>query len=150
MDWELLIPLVKRMPEVSFVFAGPVDASAAELPQLENIHFIGRVEYRELPKFVAGLEALMLPYRTGELSEAISPLKLKEYLATGKPVVSTPIAEARRWSDVICNAETVVEWNDVLSRLGDRLPNLPRLADDRRLFKESWKHKADKFLEICG
>ena len=150
MDWDVIVPLAKRMPEISFVFAGPVDASAGELPQLENIHFIGRVEYRELPKFVAGLEALMLPYRTGELSEAISPLKLKEYLATGKPVVSTPIAEARRWSDVICNAETVVEWNNVLSRVADRVPNLPRLADNLRLFRESWKNKADQFLEICG
>lgn len=149
MDWDVVSPLAKRMPEISFVFAGPVDASAGELPQLENIHFIGRVKYQELPIFVAGLEALMLPYRTGELAEAISPLKLKEYLATGKPVVSTPIAEARRWSDVICNAETVVEWNNVLSRVGDRVPNLPRLADNRRLFKESWKNKADQFLEIC-
>ena len=150
MDWDVVVPLAKRMPEISFVFAGPVDASAGELPQLENIHFIGRVDYRQLPAFVAGLQALVLPYRPGELSEAISPLKLKEYLATGKPIVSAPIAEARRWSHELRIASSLEQWVGALT-LGqfdamraEKSPANSFLAD------ESWERKAATFCEMCA
>ena len=149
MNWDLLIPLASRMPEISFVFAGPVDVTAGALPRIRNFHYIGKINYRELPRFIAGLGVLMLPYRTGELSEAISPLKLKEYIATGKQVVSTPIAEARRWSNLVCNAATVSEWVAVLSGAADRLPNLQRTPADSWLLRESWGNKAREFLEIC-
>jgi glycosyltransferase involved in cell wall biosynthesis len=150
MNWDLIEPLARRMPKVSFVFAGPADATAGELPRVHNIHYVGNINYHDLPRFIAGVESLILPYRTGELSESISPLKLKEYVATGKPVVSTPIAEARRWSDVIWNASTVAEWVMALNSVVGQAPNHHRLVDDQRLSQESWKHKADEFLEICG
>ena len=150
MDWELLIPLAKRMPEVSFVFAGPVDASAGELPRLKNMHFVGRVAYRKLPEFVAGLESLMLPYRTGALAEALSPLKLKEYLATRKPIVMSPIGESRQWSGAMSIASTVEEWSDALrsgGRSGDPTER-SRAAID--LSRDSWEQKSLEFQEMCA
>ena len=150
MDWELLMPLAKQMPEVSFVFAGPVDASAGELPRSENMHFVGRVAYRKLPEFVAGLESLMLPYRTGALAEALSPLKLKEYLATGKPIVISPIGEARQWSGAMSIASTVEEWSDALqsrSRGGDSAEYSRATID---LSRDSWEQKSLEFQEMCA
>ena len=150
MDWELLIPLAKRMPEASFVFAGPVDASAGELPRVENIHFVGRVAYRELPEFVAGLESLILPYRTGALAEALSPLKLKEYLATGRPIVISPIGEAQQWSGAMSIASTVEEWSDALrsGRRGGNLTEHSRVIID--LSRDSWEQKSLEFQEMCA
>jgi hypothetical protein len=150
MDWDLVVPLAKRMPEISFVFAGPVDSSAGGIPQVENVHFIGRVDYRELPAFVAGLEALMLPYRTGDLSEAISPLKLKEYLATGKSIVSAPIAEARRWSNDLRVASSLDQWVDALT-MGQRdVTGAANVPAKGILVDESWEQKARTFCEMCA
>ena len=150
MDWDLLIPLAKQMPEFSFVFAGPIDASAGDLPQIKNMHFIGRVTYRKLTEFVAGLEWLMLPYRTGALAEALSPLKLKEYLATGKRIVSTPIAEVRQWPGVVATGATVSEWVEVLNRLDCTVTTAERVKTNSRLATESWAQKSLNFLRMCG
>ena len=150
MDWELLIPLAKRMPEVSFVFAGPVDASAGELPRVENMHFVGRVAYRKLPEFVAGLESLMLPYRTGALAEALSPLKLKEYLATGRPIVISPIGEARRWAGAMSIAATVEEWSDALRSVGRGGNPTEHSRATIDLSRDSWEQKSLEFQEMCA
>jgi glycosyltransferase involved in cell wall biosynthesis len=150
MDWDLVVPLAKRMPGFSFVFAGPVDASAGELPQVKNIHLIGRVDYRELPTFVAGLGALILPYRTGELSEAISPLKLKEYLATGKTVVSSGIADVRRWAGDVLVASTIDEWIDALTMERRDAEVTQKVPAKVLLANESWEEKAAAFREICA
>ena len=149
MDWHLVVSIAQRMPHVSFVFAGPVDASAGDLPEVPNIHFIGRVNYENLPSLIAGLECLLLPYRTGELSEAISPLKLKEYLSTGKLVVSSPIAEARKWAGVLHIASTLDQWVEALT-LEDRSVGVShRVLMQSRLAEESWEQKAATFLEMC-
>lgn len=149
MDWDLLIPLAKRMPGVSFVFAGPVDASAGVLPRSENMYFVGRIAYQKLPQFIAGLKSLILPYRTGALAEALSPLKLKEYLATGKPIVISPIGEARKWMDALCIASTVEEWSNALrsQNRDGHLREHRRVGSD--LSKESWEYKSVEFRKMC-
>lgn len=147
MDWDLVAHLAKRMPDASFVFAGPVDATAGELPQFRNIHFIGPVKYDNLPSLITGLDCLMLPYRTGDLSDAISPLKLKEYLAAGKTVVSSSIADVRRWAGELRVATTIEQWVDALTierGAAGRTPVNVLLAN------ESWEQKAAAFREMCA
>lgn len=150
MDWDLVAQLAKQMPDVSLVFAGPVDTSAGELPHAENVHFIGRVDYQNLPEFISGLESLMLPYRAGMLADALAPLKLKEYLATGKQVLSTPIAEALRWSSAVKIVYTVAEWIEALHKVGCDVPPAERSQTMNRLATESWRHKANEYLRICA
>ena len=150
MDWDIVVPLAMRMPDMSFVFAGPIDASSGELPRARNIHFIGPVGYRELPSFVKGLEFLILPYRTGELSEAISPLKLREYLATGRPIVSAPIAETRRWVNELWIASTLEQWVGALA-MGERdAIGAARVHARSLLAEDSWEQKAVTFCELCA
>jgi glycosyltransferase involved in cell wall biosynthesis len=149
LDWELLLPLARQMPDTSFVFAGPVDASAGELPVNNNIHFIGPVGYRELPEFISGMNALILPYKTGALAKVLSPLKLKEYVATGKPVMCSSIEAVREWEDVLEIGSTLDEWQRVLRGVA-KSTTLKRNSEIRkRLQAESWSSKAREFLRIC-
>lgn len=148
MDWELVVSLAQQMPDTAFVLAGPVDASAGELPQIKNLHVVGSIRYAELPELIAGLDVLILPYRTGALAAALSPLKLKEYLATGKPVISAPIAAAVEWAGSLAVARTPAEWvvslHQSLCSLDQRTLRIPE-----HLAVQSWKSKAQKLLSLC-
>lgn len=151
-DQDLLAALAQRMPDVAFVVAGRVEAEIARLADLPNVFFIGALRYDELPALVAGLDVLFLPYEVNALSNALSPLKLKEYLVTGKPVVSTPIAASLEMHDCITVVDSIDDWQAAVRSAiaaGDRLRER-REAMAARLAGESWRHKAEELLGICG
>ena len=71
------------------------------LPQAKNIHYLGRKEYAELPAYLAGWDVALMPFAINEATRFISPTKTPEYLAAGRPVVSTPVADVvRQYGDV--------------------------------------------------
>jgi UDP-galactopyranose mutase len=79
------------------VIIGPVvKIDPASLPKRPNIHWLGRREYAELPAYLSGWDAAMLPFARNESTRYISPTKTPEYLAAGKPVVSTSIRDVVR------------------------------------------------------
>jgi UDP-galactopyranose mutase len=70
-----------------------VKIDLAELPRRENIHYLGGKSYEELPAYLSGWNVALMPFAINESTEFISPTKTPEYLAAGKPVVSTPIRD---------------------------------------------------------
>ena len=148
-DGNLVGELAERMPDISFVFAGPTDASAGKLPHRENLHFVGALPYAQLPSFIAGMRTLILPYKTDGLAEMLSPLKLKEYLATRKPVVSAPIAAAHDWLGSLLVARSPTEWESALRRIVGRKSAECTAEFNERLAAESWHGKANKLLVLC-
>ncbi len=91
-DAALMAALAKLRPQTHFVLLGPVVKIAADaLPQASNLHYLGAKSYRELPAYLAGWDAAMLPFALNASTRFISPTKTPEYLAAGKRVVSTPI-----------------------------------------------------------
>jgi len=90
-DLDLLSETIKSNPKINFVFAGPVDNSYIpdSFIKMDNVHFIGRVFYEELPSVLKGFDVAIIPFKKDEVSNTIFPLKLFEYLGAGKPVVST-------------------------------------------------------------
>jgi UDP-galactopyranose mutase len=84
-------------PNWSFVMVGPIVKIAPEdLPQRPNIHYFGGKTYDELPAYLSGWDVALMPFAMNESTEFISPTKTPEYLAGGKPVVSTPIRDVVR------------------------------------------------------
>lgn len=93
-DVELLDQLSKNRPDWHFVIIGPVVKIDPEiLPVRENIHYLGGKSYDELPAYIAGWDVALLLFAQNESTRFISPTKTPEYLAAGKPVVSTPIRD---------------------------------------------------------
>lgn len=96
-DVELLDQISRNRPDYQFVIIGPVVKIDPEiLPKRENIHYLGGKSYEELPAYIAGWDGALLLFAQNESTRFISPTKTPEYLAAGKPVVSTPIR------DVVC------------------------------------------------
>ncbi len=94
MDIQLVGEVARLRPEWQIVLLGPVvKIDPATLPKLSNIHYLGMKTYQELPAYISHWEVALLPFALNESTRFISPTKTPEYLASGKPVVSTPITD---------------------------------------------------------
>ncbi|MEJ7847546.1 MAG: glycosyltransferase [Pyrinomonadaceae bacterium] len=97
MDVDLLARIAELKPAWHFIMIGPVvKIDEADLPRAGNIHYLGGKQYGELPGYIAGWDAAMMPFAINESTEFISPTKTPEYLAAGQPVVSTAIRDVVR------------------------------------------------------
>jgi len=97
MDLELLGGIAEARPDWHLVIIGPVvKIDQATLPTHPNIHYLGGKSYQELPAYLGGWDIAMLPFAINESTKFISPTKTPEYLAAGKPVISTPIRDVVR------------------------------------------------------
>jgi glycosyltransferase involved in cell wall biosynthesis len=138
LDIELLGQLATNHPEWQFVIIGPVvKIDPATLPRNTNIHYLGGKNYQELPAYLRGWDVATLLFARNESTEFISPTKTPEYLAAGRPVVSTSI-------------------RDVVRPYGDM--NLVQIADDPKEFGQAiaialeqgkdadWRTRTDDYL----
>ena len=139
-DTELLDSVAAARPDWQFVMIGPVvkiDPSA--LPRRANIHYLGGKRYEELPAYLSGWDVALMPFAMNESTRFISPTKTPEYLAAGRPVVSTPIRDVVRpygTQELVEIAATAGEFVSAVSKLlgtGDR---------ERR----EWLARVDAFL----
>ena len=97
MDLELLDQVATARPDWHLVVIGPVvKVDPKVLPQRENIHYLGKKNYQELPSYLAGWDVAIMPFARNESTQFISPTKTPEYLAAGRPVVSTSIRDVIR------------------------------------------------------
>ena len=97
MDLNLIAALADKHPEWSIVMVGPVvKIDPADLPRRDNIHYLGGKTYDELPAYLSGWDVALMPFAINESTRFISPTKTPEYLAGGRPVVSTAIVDVRR------------------------------------------------------
>lgn len=96
-DIELIRGVAEARLDWQLVLVGPVvKIDPADLPRLPNIHYLGSKNYKELPAYLAGWDVALLPFARNESTRFISPTKTPEYLAAGKPVVSTSIRDVIR------------------------------------------------------
>lgn len=106
-DLDLLAAVADARPQWRLEVVGPVVKIAAEsLPQRPNIHYLGQRRYEELPDLVAKWNVCLMPFALNDSTRFISPTKTLEYMAAGKPVVSTPIADVMEcFGDIVRIAE---------------------------------------------
>ncbi|QAY79814.1 UDP-galactopyranose mutase [Sphingosinicella sp. BN140058] len=102
MNLDLIAAVADSHPEWSIVMVGPVvKIDPADLPLRANIHYVGGKSYEELPVYLGGWDVALMPFAINESTKFISPTKTPEYLAGGRPVVSTPITDViRHYSDL--------------------------------------------------
>jgi glycosyltransferase involved in cell wall biosynthesis len=140
-DQEILIHLLETHPEWSLLVVGRSVTCMERLKQFNNFHHLGPVSYEELPGYAAYFDVCIIPYLVNEFTENINPLKLKEYLATGKPVVSTALPEALnlgQWIQVVHSSGEFVE-AVALALESNAEPFVPMAA----LTGEAWVDKAE-------
>lgn len=95
-DQDLLVEVAAALPHASIVLVGPPQADVSKLAACRNVHMLGARSHKELPHYVKSFDVGLVPYVLSEYTANVYPTKLNEYLAMGKPVVSTDLAEVRR------------------------------------------------------
>ena len=109
-DQELIRRAAKERPEWQWIFIGN-KSRGVEIEALPNTHFLPPVPYQELPCYAAGFDVCVLPWDTAHSFTSYgSAIKVREYLATGKPVVISPLPEYEAMSDVLRIARTHDDW----------------------------------------
>lgn len=105
LDLELLAAAARELPAWQFVMIGPILRDVSRLRGLANIHWLGQRPHHELPKYIRYFDVGLIPYVLDQYTASAYPGKLNEYLALGKPVVSTPLPELvaynREFGDVV-------------------------------------------------
>ncbi len=104
-DLNLIFYLAQQRPEWSIVIVGPLSENAsakvAQYPSLKNLHFLGSRPFECIPAYIDHFDVCLLPYVENNRNRCVSSMKLRTYLALGKPVVATPVADAEKFADVI-------------------------------------------------
>jgi UDP-galactopyranose mutase len=139
MDLALLDGIAQARPDWHLVIIGPVvKIDPALLPKHPNIHYLGGKSYQELPSYLSGWDVALLPFARNESTRFISPTKTPEYLAAGKPVVSTSIRDVvRPYGDeeLVYIADTVPEFVTAIEKA---------LAQSQT--NDDWLNRVDAFL----
>ncbi len=145
MDLEFLRQLSRKLDRGTIVLLGPVTDPSPELFKIPRVTHVPKVAYEDLPQYAAEAQVLIMPYIDAPGLRESQPLKLKEYLASGKPAVVRDLPANRFWSDAFDLAESAERFVDlVLLRLETGLPPEQARAR-RRLSNESWESKASQF-----
>ena len=108
LDYELLERVTDLKPEVNFVLIGQeldVSIRKTNLAQRKNVRLLGARDYRDIPRYLNGFDATLLPFRADRIGATTSPIKLYEYFAAGKPVVSTNMRECTKYAEVLASRD---------------------------------------------
>jgi len=157
-DIKLLEKIADLKPEWHFVMIGPVvKIDEADLPRSANIHYLGGKSYNELPDYIAGWDVAMMPFAVNESTRFISPTKTPEYLAAGKPVVSTPIRDViRPYGDkgLVFIAKTPEDFISAIGRAMNEIDTesgtLRRKRADEYIEGMSWDKTFTEMLKLIN
>ncbi len=146
-DIALAAKIAELLPEMSFVYIGTVSSDCSELTAKRNVWMLGQKDYEEIPNYGRCFDVAILPWIQNRWTEAANPIKVKEYLALGKPFVSTPVfTQIQEYLDVAYMANTPEEFaNCIQKALNEDSPERIT-ARRKKVEKDTWKSKADRVL----
>ena len=155
LDYDLLKIVAAKLPNVDFVLIGKkYDESydASGIDAVPNIHFIGPVAYQELPQYANKFDVCTIPFVVNSITNATSPLKLFEYMAAGKPVLTTAMQESSKYEAVnIAHGaeEFAAKLLDLLEYTPETQPEYFALLD-ATVEANAWEAKTDLILDMLA
>ncbi len=152
-DFELWDKLSSVMPNVSFIVIGPSsnliqsDAEILSLMQRKNnVYLLGDKHHSELPAYMHFMDVNTMAYRLSDTlwTTSIYPLKMHEYLAVGKPVISSRVDAVEEFSNVIEIADTTKDWQEKIQYAIDKgMTSMERVAKRRTAKENTWEQRIE-------
>jgi glycosyltransferase involved in cell wall biosynthesis len=143
-DLDLIARLATNHPDWSLVLLGQIMVDVEPLRRLPNVHLLGRKPHAELPAYCKAFDVGLIPYRISERMTFVNPIKLREYLSAGVPVVSTAVPEVARYPDLCAVAANADQFEQaVITALADTSPPA-RAARSAAMRTETWSARVDQ------
>jgi len=147
-DIALAQQLADLLPEMSFVYIGNVSSDVSALEARKNVRLLPRKPYEEIPVYGRCFDVSIIPWVCNRWTQAANPIKLKEYLALGKPIVSTPvIAELESCRDVVYQGSSPREFADCVKQALAEDSPVRVAARRQRIQQDTWDAKAQFLLK---
>jgi glycosyltransferase involved in cell wall biosynthesis len=147
-DLELLRDVAQRRPDWTLVLIGKANVDLTPLRGLANVRLLGQKPYETLPAYCRAFDVGVIPFRIEELTLKANPLKLREYLAAGLPVVSSDLPEVRKYGDVVRLATGPGGFvREIAAALGERSEAAAR-ARVEAMKHESWEARVEEISEL--
>jgi glycosyltransferase involved in cell wall biosynthesis len=151
LDYDLIGAAARKTPEAHWVFIGRSEVAPDVLPKADNIHYLGKRPYEQLGRYMNGFRAMVLPFQVNRLTEAVNPVKVYEYLAGGKPVVSTPMPEVLELAeaglvDICDHAGSFAQ--SIMKALHTPVEEMDREKRMRFAQTQSWEHRVDLYESL--
>jgi len=147
-DLELVRFLAVSRPQWSFALIGRTQTDVGRLQGLPNVHLLGRKDYQLLPAYCKGFDVAILPFVINDLTNAANPLKLREYVAAGLPVVASAIPEVEKLDGLVSIGRTPAGFLAEIEAVLRSGTAGPRLERSRAVDGESWTSKIDHLSEL--
>jgi glycosyltransferase involved in cell wall biosynthesis len=147
-DVKLIEYVVRNRPDFSFVFIGlTAGANIRKLEEYENVHFLGEHAYSELPNYLHGFDACLIPFKRNKLIESTHPVKIYEYLSAGKPTICTNMPELNSMKNLCYIANDKEEFLQMLdSALNEKDENIIKKRIDFSS-KNTWHDRFTKLYD---
>ena len=147
-DIELLEFILENIEEAILLLVGPIQTSIGKLGKHPRVLRVGKRRYEEIPSFIKRFDVALIPYRINEVTKAVYPVKLHEYLILGKPVVATDLPELEQFSDIIRIANTKEKYLHLV-RLAIREKDKEIRQKRIKVAKEnSWEQRTSQIIKI--
>ena len=148
-DVELLARIASEFPDASLVLIGDIAPAMSRIATLPNVHLLGSRPYDQIPAYGSGFDVAIMPYVQSEWIRNSNPIKMKEYLALGLPIVSTSIPEVSKYTDWLFMTDNDDEFIEKLGlALRGDAPSDP--AGRRAAVAEfSWETRADLMIAMA-
>jgi glycosyltransferase involved in cell wall biosynthesis len=147
-DLALIRFLADSRPEWNFVLLGKVTTNTKIVDGVSNVHLLGSKPYQQLPAYAKGFDVAILPFAVNELTLNSNPLKLREYLAAGLPVVSTAIPEAEKLRGALRVGHNNTEFLEHLEAIIRSGKTGPQIEISQAMDSESWDSKVEELSRI--
>ncbi len=147
-DLRLIAEVARLRPQYSFVMIGDCIADTRDLERLPNVHLLGRRPNKELPAYCAAFDAGLMPFACNAMTRSINPIKMYEYLASGLPVIATPLPEAERFTGPIKISETPERFASACDNVLEEDQPGRRAVIAQTVAGESWESKVELLSEV--
>lgn len=153
MDTELMRRIARHIAPGSFVLIGPAQMDLSSLLHEPNVHHLGQIAPDDLPRYAAHFDVGLIPFLANEFNRCCNPIKLKEYLALGFPIVATRLPAFERYGPCLYLADTHGQFLDQLDAALAELPTdgMPRRRREA-VAGDSWDHIAERaaqLMDLC-
>jgi glycosyltransferase involved in cell wall biosynthesis len=152
MDVELMERVIRSLPEYSFIFVGPeiVKSYFDPLKSMQNVRFLGFKDYKSMPAYINSADVCIIPHKVNRFTDSQNPLKIYEYLACGKPVVSTSVAGTDDFKGHIYLADDAVSFADSIRRAVAENSGLREKERREAARQNTWDIRIENMIHVMN